>query len=350
MGRGWIKGLGIELRSVMDVKAITSVEGLVAEYASVFDDALGTFRGVSAKITIEDNAKPRFFKSHPVPFAMIDRVNEELMRMERVGVLRPAPRPEDVKTLRSYLGLVNSYRKFLPGLSSVLHPLNEMLVAKVSWEWRQRKFSCWRLLIPRVLRSTVVAEATSKDPTLAKLREALWSGAELRDPEFRFYAHRKLQMSVQEDCILLGSRVVIPSALQQEVLRLLHEGHPGMTKMKAIARSHVWWSSLDEDITAAVRQCQICQEHLRPNFAPVSAPPGLPPERQTSSPTPVLPPVQQATSTTECVSERAGVQPAEKLVPLPRKCESEQSSPVAEPCPESCSESGTATRDLVVPY
>ncbi|KAL3187652.1 hypothetical protein MRX96_024691 [Rhipicephalus microplus] len=89
MGRGWIKGPGIELRSVMDVKAIMSVEGLVAEFASVFDDALGTFKGVSAKITIEDNAKPRFFKARPVPFAMIDRVNEELMRMERVGVLRP---------------------------------------------------------------------------------------------------------------------------------------------------------------------------------------------------------------------------------------------------------------------
>ncbi|KAL3195593.1 hypothetical protein MRX96_045565 [Rhipicephalus microplus] len=87
MGRGWIKGLGIELRSVMDVKAIKSVEKLVAEYARVFDDALGTFKGVSTKITIEDNAKPRFFKARPVPFAMIDRVNEELMRMERVGVL-----------------------------------------------------------------------------------------------------------------------------------------------------------------------------------------------------------------------------------------------------------------------
>ncbi|KAL3213182.1 hypothetical protein MRX96_051754, partial [Rhipicephalus microplus] len=94
MGRGWIKGLGIELRSVMDVKAITSVEGLVAEYASVFDDALGTFKGVSAKITIEDNAKPRFFKARPVPFAMIDRVNEELMRMERVGVLCPVKTSE----------------------------------------------------------------------------------------------------------------------------------------------------------------------------------------------------------------------------------------------------------------
>ncbi|KAH6923770.1 hypothetical protein HPB50_006563 [Hyalomma asiaticum] len=46
---------------------------------------------------------------------------------------------------------------------------------------------------------------------------------------------------------------------------------------------------------------------LRPNFAPFSAPPGLPPARQTSSPPPGLSPFQQASSTTECVSERAGV-------------------------------------------
>ncbi|KAL3222855.1 hypothetical protein MRX96_049917 [Rhipicephalus microplus] len=51
----------------------------------------------------------------------------------------------------------------------------------------------------RVLRSTVVMEATSKDPTFAELRDALWSGAELRDPELRFCAGQKLQMSVQED-------------------------------------------------------------------------------------------------------------------------------------------------------
>lgn len=92
------------------------------------------------------------------------------------------------------------------------------------------------------------------------------------------------------------------------------------------------------------------QEHLRLNFAQFSAPPGLPPARQTSSPPPGLPPVQQASSTTECVSERAGVQPAVQLVPLPSKCESEQSNPVAKPRLETCSESGTTvTRDLVVP-
>ncbi|KAL3226126.1 hypothetical protein MRX96_004562 [Rhipicephalus microplus] len=88
MGLGSIKGLRIEMRNVMDVKAIRSAVGLVTAYASVFDDVLGIFKRISTKITIEDNVEPRFFMTHPVSFAMIDRVNEELMRMEQVGVQR----------------------------------------------------------------------------------------------------------------------------------------------------------------------------------------------------------------------------------------------------------------------
>ncbi|KAL1478511.1 hypothetical protein MTO96_016201 [Rhipicephalus appendiculatus] len=79
MGRRWMKGLGIELHNVKEVKVIPSVEGLVAEYASVFADALATFQRVSAKIAIRDNPKPRFFKARPAPFAVIDHVNEELI-------------------------------------------------------------------------------------------------------------------------------------------------------------------------------------------------------------------------------------------------------------------------------
>ncbi|KAL3184514.1 hypothetical protein MRX96_031803 [Rhipicephalus microplus] len=107
--------------------------------------------------------------------------------------------------------LASDESKFLPGLSSVLHPLNELLGDKVSWEWREdhelyaqpveRPVEVFMLVAAysRVLRSTVVMEATSKDPTFAELRDALWSGAELRDPELRFCAGQKLQMSVQED-------------------------------------------------------------------------------------------------------------------------------------------------------
>ena len=43
--------------------------------------------------------------------------------------------PENVSQLRSFLGLVNYYHKFLPNLSSVISPLRRLLEKNVVWEW-----------------------------------------------------------------------------------------------------------------------------------------------------------------------------------------------------------------------
>ncbi|XP_026582357.1 uncharacterized protein K02A2.6-like, partial [Pseudonaja textilis] len=60
--------------------------------------------------------------------------------------------------------------------------------------------------------------------------------------------------------LLWGTRVVIPTSLRTRVLEALHEGHPGIVRMKALARSYVWWPGLDEDIVNWVSSCNICQE------------------------------------------------------------------------------------------
>ncbi|XP_064469712.1 uncharacterized protein LOC135384441 [Ornithodoros turicata] len=54
---------------------------------------------------------------------------------KKVEAVTKAPPPTNVKTLQSYLGLVNYYRKFLPDLSTVLHPLNKLLGANAPWTW-----------------------------------------------------------------------------------------------------------------------------------------------------------------------------------------------------------------------
>ena len=46
---------------------------------------------------------------------------------DKVQVVKDALLPTDVTKLKSFLGLINYYRKFLPDLSSVLAPLNELL-------------------------------------------------------------------------------------------------------------------------------------------------------------------------------------------------------------------------------
>ena len=57
-----------------------------------------------------------------------------------------------------------------------------------------------------------------------------------------------------------GHRVVVPEKLQVRVLSALHDGHPGIVHMKALARSYVWWPGIDKAIEAWVKGCSICQE------------------------------------------------------------------------------------------
>ena len=67
-----------------------------------------------------------------------------------------------------------------------------------------------------------------------------------------------LQLTTFKGCLLLGLRVVVPAEFQETVLKLLHEGHPGMTHMKSLARLHVWWPSITTDIEQTVQGCTNC--------------------------------------------------------------------------------------------
>lgn len=51
---------------------------------------------------------------------------------------------------------------------------------------------------------------------------------------------RNFVLSAHEGCILWGARLVIPELGREKVLNLLHEGHPGLVKMKNLASSHLW--------------------------------------------------------------------------------------------------------------
>ncbi|XP_060103361.1 uncharacterized protein LOC132577587, partial [Heteronotia binoei] len=75
----------------------------------------------------------------------------------------------------------------------------------------------------------------------------------------------------EEGCLLWGSRVVVPPPLQKRVLASLHETHPGIVRMKALARSYVWWPGMDGEIEDWVRRCSACQEsRLDPPSAPAT--------------------------------------------------------------------------------
>ncbi|XP_063590912.1 uncharacterized protein K02A2.6-like [Penaeus indicus] len=79
------------------------------------------------------------------------------------------------------------------------------------------------------------------------------------DPDLLPYWKERDNLYHDEDLILLGPRIVVPSTLRREVLARLHDSHRGVEATKRRARQTVWWPGINSDITNAVRSCEPCQ-------------------------------------------------------------------------------------------
>ena len=55
--------------------------------------------------------------------------------VEKVEAIQETPTPKNVTDLKSYLGLLAYYGKFLPNLSSTLAPLYWLLKSATCWNW-----------------------------------------------------------------------------------------------------------------------------------------------------------------------------------------------------------------------
>ncbi|XP_037505881.1 uncharacterized protein K02A2.6-like [Rhipicephalus sanguineus] len=117
---------------------------------------------------------------------------------------------------------------------------------------------------PQLLSPAVVARATRDDPVLSHVVLSVLKGESLpAGPEWKPFSARSAEISLHEGCLLWGSRVVIPKKLLAQVLGVLHASHPGIEKSKMIARSHVWWPGIDNDIANSVKSCATCQAQHR---------------------------------------------------------------------------------------
>jgi hypothetical protein len=123
------------------------------------------------------------------------------------------------------------------------------------------------------LTSKSIAKATAADETLKKVTKLIADGFQKSQnfsKEEKPYTDRRDSLTLQEGCLLLGLRVVIPAVLRNEVLKELHSGHPGIVRMKSLARQHVWWPTVDKDIETLVHNCDSCQQQRKdPPAAPV---------------------------------------------------------------------------------
>ena len=83
---------------------------------------------------------------------------------EKVDPVLHAPPPRDVSGLRSFLGAVTFYARFIPDMSSVAAPLNKLLQKREKWRWTATEEHSFNELKRRLASAPVLAHYDGSQP------------------------------------------------------------------------------------------------------------------------------------------------------------------------------------------
>ncbi|KAI0210788.1 hypothetical protein LSAT2_004428 [Lamellibrachia satsuma] len=120
--------------------------------------------------------------------------------------------------------------------------------------------------IPKAVSAEEVKKATLEDNTLKKVIENLQKGRWNEHPRsvdtdtMKTFKKLRTELSVTRGGLLLkGTKMVVPTKLQERVVELAHQGHQGMVKTKCLIREKVWFPGIDVLVEKRVKKCMACQ-------------------------------------------------------------------------------------------
>ena len=110
---------------------------------------------------------------------------------------------------------------------------------------------------------------TRQDFSLQQLKQVVLTGWPTRKHECPptttpYWTYRD-EISVQDDILFQGERVIIPKKLQHEMLQTIHGAHLGVDKCKRRAKDVLYWPGMSAQIEDKVSNCQVCAQYRRSN-------------------------------------------------------------------------------------
>ncbi|XP_037959893.1 uncharacterized protein K02A2.6-like [Teleopsis dalmanni] len=107
----------------------------------------------------------------------------------------------------------------------------------------------------------MITYETAKDPILKQIIYYItngWPNKTINNRELQAFLHRKNELSLINECVVYGERIVVPQVYKKRVLKQLHRGYQGIERTKALARSFVYWPNIDTDIKTFIQNCNQC--------------------------------------------------------------------------------------------
>ena len=90
MGRNWLEHIKLNWSELHNVNCpLFSLGNVLKTHDAVFRSELGKLQGISAKLHIAPDARPRFFRPRPVALSLKEKVLNEISRLENLGVITP---------------------------------------------------------------------------------------------------------------------------------------------------------------------------------------------------------------------------------------------------------------------
>lgn len=109
LGRDFLAKFNLGLVS-LNYCSLKQSDKLLDKYKALFSGNLGTFNKYKLSLNLKDGAKPKFCKARPVPFALKEKVGNELDRLVRVGILKPVSYSEYASPIVAVLKKNNDVR------------------------------------------------------------------------------------------------------------------------------------------------------------------------------------------------------------------------------------------------
>ena len=119
------------------------------------------------------------------------------------------------------------------------------------------------------LRLQDLRKQAEEDSEYQQLRQYILNGfpdyrSQLPD-EYKQYWSVCNQLALDDNLIVYGCRVLIPSMMRRHILQQLHESHQGSVRTKQRARLTAYWPGINNDIDNTVLACKQCQDCLPSN-------------------------------------------------------------------------------------
>ncbi|KAK9727796.1 Integrase zinc binding domain [Popillia japonica] len=235
---------------------------LKKEFPEVCTTKLGKYRYGQISLGLKDNATPVHQRPRTVPLALKDKIEKELQRMEAEEVITPVVSSDWSSSIVPVLKADNSVRVcgnyvvLNKHLKDIYYPLPRI-----------------EQIFAQLTGCTKFSKIDLKDAYRQFELDEESNGSEVEEDENNkiFFAnidspvdHKRMAEETKNDAVLNQIKTLQPimleeiHATQPIMLEEIHATHEGVVRMKAMARTKIWFPNIDKAIEELSKSCESC--------------------------------------------------------------------------------------------